>query len=56
LKERYKQTDKQTESTTKNSRLLAGAESIILTKTIVFTMVMVKPNNNITKCLKGTAS
>ena len=27
LKERYKQTDIQTESTTKNSRLLAGAES-----------------------------
>jgi len=28
LKKRYKQTDIQTESTTKNSRLLAGAESI----------------------------
>ena len=31
LKERYKQTDRQTESTTKNSRLLAGAESKIMT-------------------------
>ena len=29
LKERYRHTDIQTESTTKNSRLLAGAESIL---------------------------